>query len=455
VRTEQQLTRFICETGFDDIPAAVLETTRNQVLTALGTTIAGATEESCKTVVDMAKELGGRPEASILVLGGTVPAHQAAFANAVMARALDFEDSMSPGAHPGAAIIPAALAAAEWAGGASGADFLAAVAVGTETAIRLNLGEPEYDGFDPTGVCIPFGATAAAAKMMGLSEEQTWNALALAFCRCGGSFQANVDGALAVRLIQGWVAETAVTCARLASRGMTGPRNFLEGIYGYFHLFGRDRVRADTVLAGLGTDYQANRLAFKKFPSCGGTQSATQLILDLAAEEGLEADDVERIEVRIIPYLYKLVGNPFKVGSNPRVDAQFSVRYCVANALLRKASTLAHFEADAIADPEVLRLVERIDCVADAALDARGHTAAEIKVTATDGKEYSARMDKSPGSAGNPLAKVDYLRGFWDCLAFRAGTTVDTKKGEAIIEAVDHLDEMPDVRSLIALLLPE
>ena len=120
--------------------------------------------------------------------------------------------------------------------------------------------------------------------MLGsLRNFQTWNALALAFCRCGGSFQANVDGALAVRVIQGWVAETGVTCARLAGRGITGPRNFLDGVYGYFHLFGRDRVGAGKVLPGLGAEYHLHTLTFKKYPSCGGTQSATELMLNLVA----------------------------------------------------------------------------------------------------------------------------------------------------------------------------
>ena len=100
--------------------------------------------------------------------------------NAVMARALDFCDAMVPGAHAGRGHrSPAALAAAEMVGGVSGADFLAAVCVGDEVAIRLNLGEAEYDGFDPTGVCVPFGSTAAAARILGLDEEQTWNALGL------------------------------------------------------------------------------------------------------------------------------------------------------------------------------------------------------------------------------------------------------------------------------------
>ncbi|MBN1629810.1 MAG: MmgE/PrpD family protein [Thermoleophilia bacterium] len=452
--TEQEIARFVCHTTYGDIPAAALGTVRDVVLGVLGTTIAGARAEGCETVVAMARELGGRPEASILVHGDRVPAQQAAFANAVMARALDFEDSMAPGAHAGAAVVSAALAAAELAGGASGADFLAAVAVGLELAVRLNLGEAEYDGFDPTGVCVPFGSTAAAAKILGLSEDETLNALALAFCRCGGSFQANVDGALAVRMIQGWVVETGVTCARLAARGITGPRNFLDGVYGYFHLFGRDRVGAGTVLPGLGSQWHVDTLVFKKYPSCGGTQSSTELILDLIREENLEADDVERIEIRIVPYLHRLVGHPFELGSNPKVNAQFSVRWCVANALVRKASTLAHFEIDAVGDPDVLRLVERIEVVSDAALDARSHSAADLCVVTKDGGEHLKKMDVAPGFPGNPLSKAEHVQRFWDCLAFGGDPGFDVKRGEQIIHMVDHLEERGDVRDLIALLLP-
>lgn len=454
VSTEREIARFCCHTSFDDIPTAAMGTVRDVLLGVLGTTIAGASAEGCDTVVDMARELGGRSEASVLIHGDRVPAQQAAFVNAVMARALDFEDSMAPGAHPGAAVVSAALAATELVGEVSGADLLAAVAAGTELAVRMNLGESEYDGFDPTGVCVPFGSTAAAGRIMGLTEEEMGNALALAFCRCGGSFQANVDGALAVRVIQGWVSETGVTCARLAGRGITGPRNFLDGVYGYFHLFGRDRVGAEKVLARLGADYQVDRLVFKKYPSCGGTQSSTELILNLMDEEGLEADDVAHVEVRIVPYLYRLVGHPFQLGDNPKVNAQFSVRYCVANALLRRGSTLAHFEADAISDPDVLRLVDKIDAVPDAALDARGHSAADLRVVTTSGREYLRQMDVAPGFPGNPLSREEQVRRFWDCLSFGRNPTIETR-GEQIVQTVDHLEEMEDVRPLISLLLPE
>lgn len=451
MRTEQQLVSFICGISFRDLPSAVVSTTKDQLLADFGTAIAGAHAEGCETVVAMAKEAGGRPEASILVHGGKVPAQQAAFVNAVMARALDFCDAAVPGAHSGTAIIPAALAAAELVGGVSGADFLTAVALGTEVALRMNLGEAEYDGFDPTGVCVPFGSSAAAAKILGLSEVETWNALGLAFCRCGGSFQANVDGALAVRVIEGWVAETGITCARLAGRGITGPANFLEGVYGYLHLFGRDRVTGDSIASGLGNDYQTGKLVFKKYPSCGATQASTQMILDMMVEERFGAEDVERIEVTVPPYVHRLVGHPFRVGSNPKVNAQFSIRYCVANALTRKGSRLAHFEEDAINEPDVLQLVQKIEVIPDAALDIRGHTAVDMRVLTKDGREYLRSTDVAPGFPGSPLTKDEHLRRFKDCIGFAAAPP-EAQKVASIIESIARLEEMSNIRELVPLL---
>jgi 2-methylcitrate dehydratase PrpD len=453
MESEHRLVEFVCGAHFADVPVEVLATIKDQVLAVVGTTIGGASAEGCETLAESARDVGGKTEASILVHGGRVPAQQAAFVNGVMARALDYCDALVPGAHIGSATIPAALATSELVGGAGGEEFLAAVLLGTELALRLNLGESQYDGFDPTGVCVPFAATAAAARIMRLSEEQTWNALALAFNRCGGSFQSNVDGSLAVRVIEGWVAETGVTCARLAARGITGPRNFLEGVYGYFHLFGRDQVSPEDVLSGLGAEYRVGQLVFKKYPSCGATQGSTGVILDMMAEEGFGAGDVERVRVTVPPYIYKLVGHPFKVGGNPKVDAQFSIRYCVANALVRGGSKLAHFEAEAIGDPEVLRLIEKIEVVSDSALDERGHTALDMLVLTYDGRECLRKADLAPGFPGMPLSREEHLQRFRDCVAFAPRTPSDGRLGE-IVAAVDGLEEMRDVRGLIALLTP-
>ena len=408
MKAEEKLVAFIHDTSFEDIPSVAVETVKHQILAVIGTTIAGATAEGCETAVQLYKELGGKQEATIFVHGGRIPAHDAAFVNGVMARALDFCDAMAPGPHPGSAVIPAALAASELAGGCSGKDFITAVALGTEVAARLNLSEAAYDGFDPTGICVPFGAGAAAARILGLSQKETWNALALAFNGCGGSFQSHIDGSLGVRFVQGRVAQSGVMSARLASKGITGPRNFLDGVYGYFHLYGKDMFTGEAALSDLGSRYHLLHLVFKKYPSCALTAGSTDVMLKLIAEEDLSAEDIERIDITVPPYTHKLVGHPFEIGDNPKVNAQFSIQYCVANALLRKSSKLSHFEEDSIKDPRIAALTKRINVIEDKALEARGHTPLDMRVVTRSGKEYLRKMDIAPGFPGNRLDKKDH-----------------------------------------------
>jgi 2-methylcitrate dehydratase PrpD len=152
------------------------------------------------------------------------------------------------------------------------------------------------------------------------------------------------------------------------------------------------------------------------------------------------------------PYTYKLVGHPFEMGTTPRVNAQFSIRYCVANALLRGSSKLAHFEEEAIRDPQVLELARRVDVVVDPAMELRGHTPVDMTVTLKDGRELFRQIDIAPGFPGNPLTKEEQEARFRDCIAY-AKKPLPKEKVEWIVERVARIDHLGDIRILIPLLL--
>jgi 2-methylcitrate dehydratase PrpD len=452
MKTEEKLVEFICKTGYEDVPEAAMKTVKNLFLTIIGTTLAGAAEDGCEQAVRFYQGLRGKKEATILVYGGKVPAHDAAFVNGAMARALDLCDSMAPGPHTGAALVPAALALAELIGGMNGKDFLAALAVGAEVAARMNLSEAAYDGFDPTGICVIFGVTAAASRILGLTPEETWNALALAFNRCGGSFQSHVDGSLGVRFVQGWVSQGAVLCARLAREGVTGPKNFVEGIYGYLHLYGKDLFKGEDLVRDLGERYRLQNTVYKKYPSCALTQGPTEMILRLVEEERLSADLIERILITVPPYTYKLVGHEFEMGDNPRVNAQFSIRFCVANALVRGSSRLEHFSQEAMQNDEILDLARKVEVTPDARLEARGHTPHDLKVFTKDGRELFRQIDIAPGFPGNPLSDRDHEKRFEDCIGY-SKMPIGDKKSKKIVELVHDFEDVDDVRKLVRLLI--
>lgn len=450
---ELALARFVVGQRAADVPADVLRTTQRVLMAASSTGVAGAGEDGIAALRELLRERGGAPQATTLVFGDRLPAVAAAQLNGTMCRALDFCDAMAPGPHFGSALVPACLAAAELKGGCTGAEFLAALVVGNELGARFNLSESQYDGFDPTGVAAVFAAAGGAARVLGLSEDQAVNALGLAFNRCGGSFQSHIDGTLGVRLLQGWVAAAGVDCAQMAWRGLTGPRHFLSGVYGYPHLYGRDRLDPEDVVAGLGADWRLQRMMFKKYPSCGATQGLTELALQLVQTLDLAPERVQAVEVRLPPYSHRLVGHAFKLGPNPRVDAQFSVQYCVANAIVRRASTLDHFRPEAIADPALLALAQRVTALGDPALDARGHTAVDLVLTTTDGTRHARSLDIAPGYPGNLLSDAQQLARFHDCMAY-APRPLAPAQAQALLVGIDGLAGLPDARVLLQALCP-
>jgi 2-methylcitrate dehydratase PrpD len=450
MKPEEKIVDYIFASTFDDFSVGAIETVRNMLRADLGTIIAGAHADGVTELVQHYRRQRGAGEARIMVRGGRVPAEQAAMVNAVMSRALDFCDAIAPGPHIGSSIIPVALACTELRGDCSGREFVTALAIGAEIGARFNLTEQAYDGFDPTGICVPFGAAAVACKLLGLSKEQTWNALGIAFNRCGGSFQSNIDGTLSVRLNQGWVAHDAVLSARFAKLGITGPQNFIEGIYGYLHLFGRNLVSAEAIVGGLGKEDRSSDMVYKKYPSCGATQGMTEVILGLLHDHGLNGNEVESVNLTLNPYSFKLVGHEFTIGNNPTVDGQFSAQYCVANVLLRGESTLRHFAVDAVRDAAIKPYIARVSVAADPALDVRGHTAMDMHLRTKDGREFHRGLDAAPGFPGNPLSPADHLLRFNDCMDY-ASDWFSTAQADALLAAIHGLEHAERVSDLIDL----
>lgn len=266
--------------------------------------------------------------------------------------------------------------------------------------------------------------------------------------------QAIVDGTLAVRLFQGFISRNSILSARLAQKGFTGPKNFLEGPWGYFHLYSRDQYDREALMGGLGKRFELNKTMFKSYPSCGATIASTDAILHLIREKGISPEDVARIDIKVMPYTYKLVGYPFKIGEKPIVNAQFSVQYCVASALLRTDSKLRHFQEEAIKDPRIAELVKKIHVTADPALDLgrmEFNLRTDMKVTTTGGDVYQTIVDIPSGFPGNPLSREQHIERFRDA-ATHGSRSLPAEKIEEMISMVDHLEDVKDIRSLIPLL---
>ena len=449
MKVEEKVINWIRDFKYEDLTEKDIDILKKQILTYVGCVIAGSSNVGCEEVVEIAKTLGGKEEATVLVHGGKVPAQQAAFVNGVMGRALDVCDHAQPGIHTGSGMISAVLAAAQANGvKLSGKEFMTALAVGDEMGFRFNLEEEDYHGFDPTGIAVTMACAAGVAKVLDMDYNTALHTMALVFNRCGGSFQCNIDGALGVRIIEGWVAQAGVECARLAQAGLTGPVNFLSGVYSYHHLFTLDRTTAEAEFADLGeAPSRIPMLGFKKFPSCGMTQGSTQLTLDMMEQYNIQAEDVERIVLTLPTYGYNLVGT-FKLGDNPKVNAQFGTPYCIANALVRRQVKLAHFEPESILDDQILEFTKKIETVCDPSIDhTRPHYASNLTFYMKDGTVYEGQTDISPGTKEAPLVDEDFKRRFYDCVDFTNQPFIN-ERADQIYQMCLKVDELDNIYDL-------
>jgi 2-methylcitrate dehydratase PrpD len=455
VSTEEILAQWAADTTFDDLPPSVVDAMKLLTRTIIGTTVAGATADGCEATVDLVKDWGGSPEATIWIHGGKAPVHAAAMANSTMARALDICDAANPGQHIGTSAVPVAFGMAELVGGVRGEEFITALAVGAEIATRLGFAA-RLDGFDPTGACSIFASGVTAAKILGLDATQMLHTMALTFNRAGSSFQSNIDASLAVRLIEGFISQDGVICAQLAQRGLTGPKHWLEGVWGYFHLFCKDERDVETVAGGLGERWLLESFGYKTRPQCGATISSTDAVLGLLAETDIDADEVDHIDIRMASnQTYYLVGSPFEIGDNPQVNGQFNVRYCVANAIVRKGSSLEHFSEDAVKDPTVGALARRVNTIlAPELAEGKRELAARVVVDIhlTDGRVLTCTADRPSGFPPFHKTPEQHLDDFWDHIAYGA-KPLAKEDVMTILSLVERLDTLTDVREFVPLLM--
>jgi len=156
------------------------------------------------------------------------------------------------------------------------------------------------------------------------------------------------------------------------------------------------------------------------------------------------------------PYSSKLVGGDFKIGENPKVNAQFNIKYCVANVLLRGSSKLNHFDESYIRAPEIMKLTKKIRVIPVPSLDDPKRLgfslAAHMKVTTKKGDVYRKAVDIPLGLPGNPMTDEEHMERFQDCVNY-AEKPLSPATVQKIISVVGQLEKAKDVRALIPLLL--
>jgi 2-methylcitrate dehydratase PrpD len=385
------------------IPADVVETAKLHLLDSVGTGLAGLALGQMAAARAVALEMGGEAEATALGLPRRVGASAAALANGATMHALDFDDTHEVTLIHSSVVVGATVLAVGEATGASGSELLAAAIAGYEISSRIGLaapGELHRKGFHPTSVCGVFAAAAAAARLRGLSAEQTANALGIAGSQASGLMEYLADGSQTKPLHAGWAAHAGIVAAALARHGATGPASVLEGRFGLLasHL---DEFDESALTAGLGSRWETTRIAFKAYPSC----HLSHAVLDAVGASGIEAEGVEEI-VALVPgeIAVGLVLEPAERKLRPATpyEAKFSLPYCIGALLAHGELGLDAFTAEAIADQRALEIAAKVSYEVVDFGNGGSELSGGIRARA-GGRQLEERVLRPRGGPSNPL----------------------------------------------------
>jgi len=337
--------------------------------------------------------------------------------------------------------LPAALAVAQWQR-ASGREFLCALVAGCDLMCRIGASVAlPHRGFAYTSVAGALGSAAASARLLGLDAIATRHALGLAYLQAAGTQQANIEPTLAKRLLAAFPARAGILAARLAQQGLTAPAEIFEGAFGFYALY--QPGDPDRLLHRLGEVFESDALSIKRFPSCGCNHTAIEATLQLMARHQLLPDQVESIEVTVSPYIDRIVGGRYDPTDDPQVAAQFSIRYSVACALVRRRLGLAEIEADAARDPAINAQVPKVSVrIEPTWTGGRGPVRVRMKTPHLGVIEQ--QVDDVPGSDASPLTQAQIDEKFDECFGrgVRPLSGTQQKTLRARVAGIDQLDDL-------------
>jgi 2-methylcitrate dehydratase PrpD len=448
----ERLATFVSGLRYEQLPAQVVASVRHSILDALGVGIAASgLEPVCVPFLDHARTLAGQGRAQVLGAGFTAPATFAALANGAMAHALDYEDvHEASSTHPNAATVAAAWALAEELGDVDGRRLIAAVAAGSEVAIRLALARG--DDWTRHGWYIPpivgsFGAAAAAANLLGLTPRQTLAAFSMTLCQASCSAEILHSPAADIRAVRdGFAAQAGLMSAQLAHSGVAGFDRPIEGKAGFYAMFARNNYRPEAVVDQLGTRFHNADVAFKAWPSCRGTHLYVQAALQ-CHREGL-TDPVE-IVCTVHPRNAELC-TAQKARPVSAIDAKFSIPFSVATALRTGQVTLGSFSPRALADPDTLALAARVRAVHDPdrarPTSAGGGTVLELVMA--DGSRHARDVHHLRGSIADPMGSDELRAKFIEC-GLHGARTPSRDGLQRLADALLALEEVADISTLL------
>ncbi len=444
-----KISEFAVNLKYEDLPAEVVFQVKRFLLDSIGCAFGGWDTEDIQIQHKLHKQMGGTPEATVLVSGAKLPMNHATLLNSLLIRALDYNDIYweEDPSHP-SDIIPAALTPAE-ALGRSGKDLVTAIVLAYEFEQRMcefahpGIRERKWHHATLTGFVSPI----AAGKILGLNVDQMVKAIGIS-----GSHTCTLGAVTAGKLtnmkntVDPMAVQAGVLAAQLAKEGYSGPEHVIDGKEGLTDTFGPE-FELNLLTDNLGKDWRILRCSMKAYSAEALTHSPITAVQKIVKDNNLKPRDISGILVKTVARAADILSDPSKYKPTSKETADHSLPYCLAAAVADGMVTPAQFKEEKLKDPQIWELMPKIKVVAEPEFEKLFPRlkATEVTVTDSKGNKHTLRVDYPKGDYRDPMSEDELFYKFDSMVLDKMGR----EKRDRMVELIMNLENVNNIRDFM------
>jgi len=407
----RKIARFAVQLQYEDLPSAVVNEVKRYLFDSLGCAYGAMQTKDVSAMYRIVKDMGGKPEASVIGFGDRLPAVNAALINSLMIRSLDFNDiywKQDP-SHP-SDLIPAALAMAERQG-KSMREAIVAIVLAYELEQRIcEFGLPgvrERKWHHAT--LTQFVSPIVAGKLLDLTEDQMVNAIGISACH-NYTIGCPTAGKLTMmkNTVDPMAVQAGVFAALMAKEGYSGTEAIFEGKEGLMDVFGPNWDE-DKMTGGLGESYRILTCSMKAFPTEALTHTHLTATIKLVKENDIQPEDIEEVIITTIARACDILFDPHKYEPDSRETADHSLPYCIAAAIVDRQVTVNSFSDEKLHDQRLRAVIHKIKGEASIEFEKMfpAKQPSKVVIRTKDGKTVSQYLEYPKGDPREPMTDED------------------------------------------------
>jgi 2-methylcitrate dehydratase PrpD len=399
--------------------------------------ITGSKTEVSRLVYEYLIESEGKGTTNIIGYQLGLSKGNAAFINGTSAHCLDMDDGHTRGSvHPGTVVFPSILALAQHVKPTF--DELAkAIIIGYDVCLRISSAihpSSRQRGFHNTPVAGIFGAVAAASLLYGLKKEEVQNAFGIAGSFAGGIFAFLGTGSEVKRIHPGQAARDGITAVELTRKGLSGPKEVLEGENGLFQAFADGRVSIDRMFRNIGEEYEIMNIYFKPYPCCRHLHSSIDAVYELKRNSSIRPQDIAEIRIGVnrIAYLHR------HKDCQTLLDAQMSLPYAIAAAIYHPVLEVNHFQPEQTKET-IGWLAQLVEVYVDEEADQHypAQRAARLEIKLKNSTILTCYVENPLGEPSKPLTYEKLEMKFMA----NCSPIIGEERAKSIVQSIKNLEE--------------